>query len=441
MTTTPRPGRLFRPRLARGLGGALPALLAALMLAGASGHACAEETVPGEVLLQLRTSAALGGVLQRQHLTLVDRFGARPIYRVKVIGPTTVASALAGLAAESQVVQAEPNRIQRHPEANKNNPWAIGNASAYAASWDGAALHLPQAQQLSTGDGIRVAVLDTGVDTSHAVLAGRLLPGYDFVDGDTDASEAGVRGDEAFGHGTHVAGLIAKVAPGARIMPLRVLDSHGNGNAWVLADALLHAVDPDQNPQTDDGAQVINLSLGTLDRTGLMRTIAQLVTCTPPEPTDTAAALDDPGYNDDKARCARQRPPVVVAAAGNDASSTLRFYPAAESAYGLISVAATTAAGTLATFTNRGNWIDIAAPGDAITSTIPGGYATWSGTSMAAPMVSGSVALMLSRFPSLGAEGVKRCLLDTTAAVPGARLRLLDPLAALRSRVRGGVCR
>ncbi len=401
----------------------------------------AADAVPGEVMLQLRSSDAIGALLQRHGLSLTGRFGARPIFRTKLVNGGAVDATVQALLADPSVVNAEPNRLHAHPEANKNNPWAIGSAGEFASSWAIAALRLTQVHPVSTGAGVRVAVLDTGVDASHPLLAGRLLPGVDFVDGDTAPDDTGTRNDAAFGHGTHVAGIVATVAPGAKIMPLRVLDPQGEGNAWVLAEALLHAVDPDHNPLTDDGAQVINLSLGTLERAGLMGTIARLVTCTPPETKALEADIADPGYNDDKARCTSRRGAVVVAAAGNNGSGSLRFYPAADSAYGLISVAASTAAGELAGFSNRGNWIDLAAPGAAITSAVPGGYGTWSGTSMAAPMVTGSVALMLARAPSLSAEGVKRCLVDNAAPLSGTKLRGVDPLTALRRPVRGPVCR
>src|SRR6185295_13063961 len=109
-----------------------------------------------------------------------------------------------------------------------------------------------------------VAVLDSGVDLSHPALAAHLIAGYDFVDGDADPQEA--PGGSGVGHGTHVAGLIALAAPEARIMPVRVLDAEGAGDMWRLARALVWASDPDGDPATPDGADVINLSLTTFNR-------------------------------------------------------------------------------------------------------------------------------------------------------------------------------
>jgi subtilisin family serine protease len=222
-------------------------------------------------------------------------------------------------------------------------------------------------------------------------------------------------------------------APGATVWPLRVLDASGQGHSWAVADAMLHAVDPDGNPATNDGAQVINLSLGTTTRTEWMRFIKNLVTCSAPDVPAREDDMSDPGYNGDKARCANAPAPLVVAGAGNGAS-TLPFYPAAEDVYSLVSVAATTSAGTLATFSNYGKWIAVAAPGEQITSTMPGGlYGTWSGTSMAAPLVAGTAALVRSLAPRMPAKDIVRCLEETASRVSGSSIRQVNPSAILKA--------
>ena len=113
------------------------------------------------------------------------------------------------------------------------------------------------AHATSTGAGAVVAVVDTGVKADHADLAGQVLPGHDFIDNDDTAQDGN-------GHGTHVAGVIdalrgngvgvESVAPGAKILPVRVLDNDGNGDADTVAEGI--------NWATDHGANVINLSLG-----------------------------------------------------------------------------------------------------------------------------------------------------------------------------------
>ena len=415
------------------------ALAITALLLGTSIHAKAagEAEVLGEVLVKLTSTDALGPLLLKHQLTQVGQFGARPIFRLKVIGNADTHATIDALVAEPTVLIAEPNFVHQSPEARRgNNAWAIGTESAYVAQWAPGALHLAEAQALTKGAGMRVAVLDTGIDLVHPLFAGKLLPGHDFVDGDLDPSEVGSHTPlGSFGHGTHVAGLIALVAPGAQIMPLRVLDATGQGNAWVLAEALLYAVDPDGNTGTNDGAHVINLSLGSLGRTQILDTIGRLATCAiPPVVLRPRDDLADPGYNGDRDRCNAFGGAVVVAAAGNDASDALREYPAAEGVYGLVAVAASTSASRLASFSNFGGWIDFAAPGEGITSSVPGGiYGTWSGTSMAAPLAAGTAALVRALNPGLSARDVARRLATTSGNLCGTKMRRLDAEAAVKN--------
>ena len=399
---------------------------------GSGATSAADPEVAGELMVKLRTTQALQPLLAKYSLTLMSQFGARPIYRLKTLAGVRVKDVVGALSVETDVMIAEANAQQRSPEARKNVAWVIGTASAYVAQWAPQAMRLPEAQQMSTGAGVRVAVLDTGVDRSHPALAGRLLPGRDFVDGDWDASEGGSPASASYGHGTHVAGLVALAAPGAQIVPVRVLDAEGVGNAWALAEALLWAIDPDGNPATDDGAQVVNISLGSLNRTRIMDSIALIASCGVAISDDPIADRSDPGYRGDETRCRNGPGAVVVAAAGNDGSDTVKEYPAAEGAYGLMAVAATTPAGRIAGFSNDGNWIDLAAPGEGLTSTFPGGgYATWSGTSMAAPLVAGTAALIRAADPGRPAKDVVQRMKRATAALCNGDLVQLDADAAV----------
>lgn len=247
------------------------------------------------------------------------------------------------------------------------------DGSARDLQWPLNQLGAEDAWQASTGAGVVVAVLDTGVDAGHPDLAGRVLPGYDAV-----KRRAGGTVDPN-GHGTHVAGSIAGagaisgMAPDARILPVRVMNARGNGNTGDIVAGIVWAV--------NRGAQVINLSLGS--RTA--------------DKAEEAAV-----------RWARSRGVIVVAAVGND-GGTKALYPAA---YGdhkrnsgtsrdpVIGVAATHRTGERASFSQRGYAVDVAAPGVRVLSTVPrakGSYAWESGTSMSAPFVAGTAALLVSR--------------------------------------------
>ncbi len=414
----------------------LAAVLGAGLLAtGLAAHAANRDpSLAGEVMVKLITTDALAPLLAKYPLVQIDAFGARPIYRLQITGTATVAQMVKKLTAEPSVLIAEPNYLHRDPESRKNNPWAIGTQQAYVDQWAPQALKLPEAHLLSTGTGVRVAVLDTGIDAAHPAFAGKLLPGFDFVDFDNDPSEMGTVADAGFGHGTHVAGLVALTAPDARIMPIRVLDADGMGNGWVLAEALLYAVDPDGNPLTDDGAQVVNMSLGSLSRTHLFDDIAMLTTCNIPAVPEPGVDFTDPGYDGDKQRCLASRGTVIVAAAGNNGNDKAREYPAAESAYGELAVGASASNRRLASFSNFGSWVNLAAPGDGITSTFPwGAYATWGGTSMAAPFVAGTAALVRSANPGLATKELARRLERTSSLLCRTDIGQVDPVAALKN--------
>ncbi len=219
-----------------------------------------------------------------------------------------------------------------------------------------------------TGGEVLVAVVDSGVDASHPDLRGRVERGYDFVDHDEDASDA-------YGHGTHVAGIIAAAGDNgegvaglawrARILPVRVLDGSGYGYYSDIIAGIRYAA--------DRGARIINLSLGGGAQSQALQ-----------------EAVD----------YARSKGCLLVAAAGNGGLDSLSYPAACE---GVVGVGAVDTESRPASFSNRGDALDVVAPGVAIYSTYPGNrYASLSGTSMAAPQVSGALALLMSREPGLG---------------------------------------
>lgn len=298
-------------------------------------------------------------------------------------------------------------------------------------------INLPMAWDLSTGQGIVVAVLDTG-STAHADLAANFLPGYDFIastfvsnDGngrDNDASdpgdwmeanECGINNPASFSpsswHGTHVAGTIAAlsdnnlgvsgVAFNTTILPVRVLGKCG-GYLSDIADAIVWASGGTVAGVPDNAhpAQVINLSLGTSGNCGSLFQDAILE--------------------------ARANGATVVVSAGNSAQDAVNYQPA--SCDGVLSVAASDRDGNRAYYSNFGTKVDIAAPGggsgaDGVGSTLNDGlrspgnddYAYYQGTSMSAPHVSGAAALLYSINANMNPDTVESILTSTARAMPG----------------------
>jgi subtilisin family serine protease len=255
-----------------------------------------------------------------------------------------------------------------------------------------------------------VAILDTGFDLDHPALAGRLLPGYDFVDADGEPREVPGDGpDSAYGHGTHVAGLVALAAPDAAILPLRTLGPDGSGDLWTQMLALQYAV--------ENGATVVNLSFSFSERSKLFDDSLAEVTCTAT------------GY----AGCRAKKQPgaVIVAAAGNGGAK-IREWPAGYEMPGVLTVGASTEGDRLAAFSNYGSWVVVAAPGEGILSSVPGGeYATWSGTSMAAPLASGVVALIRAADSRLRPTDIVRQVVSTAGPLDGEVKYRVDAAAAL----------
>jgi subtilisin family serine protease len=186
--------------------------------------------------------------------------------------------------------------------------------------------------------------------------------------------------DELYGHGTHVTGIVHLVAPEARLLSLRVLNSDGRGNNFRTASAISYA--------THHGADAINLSLGTPSASVLLRDVV-----------NEAAGLGV----------------VVVAAAGN-LNTIAPQYPAAEAC--AIAVTSVNAKDKKSSFANYGDWIGVAAPGENIYSAFPvDGYAWWTGTSMATPFVAGQAALLQSVDRQLTLDEVGRLIGGTARSL------------------------
>ncbi|MEZ4718961.1 MAG: S8 family serine peptidase [Caldilineaceae bacterium] len=309
------------------------------------------------------------------------------------------------MVADARIEWAEFNYVNSVPVGEGYKTWGWGGVDPLGYQTQSAVrqVNLDAAHSAYNGAGVTVAVLDTGIDLQHPALLGKVLPGRDMVDDDDVPQDEGF--GIAWGHGTHVGGIVAVAAPDAAILPVRVLDSNGRGNMFTLAYAIEWAV--------AQGADVINLSVGAESDSRVLR--------------DTIAEAVAQGV-------------VVVAAAGNLNSAAVQ-YPAGYP--DVLGVTAVDGANVKASFASYGaGWVDIAAPGVGITSTIVGpqgsGYASWSGTSMSAPFVAGAAALVRQAEPTAApaqiASRLTAAAADIDALNPahaGQLGGLLDAAAAL----------
>jgi thermitase len=334
-------------------------------------------SVPGQVIVKL--NPASGATIADIHATygtttIANLAPALGIYLLATPTGVSAQQLIGQMEGDTRLLYAELNYIGDAPEGNPRSigAWAGTSPGPYDGQYAVGMLGLAAAHQISTGANTVVAVLDTGAQLDHPALANSWTAArYNFVEGNAVPADVGNGQDddadgavdEMVGHGTHVAGIIHLVAPDAKLMPIRVLDSDGHGEFFALAEAIDYAV--------DNGANVINLSLGTSDRSD---TIEEAI------------------------RRATERGVVVVAAAGNLNSQEQQYPAAAQCA---LPVTSTNAADTKSSFSNFGSWVDFAAPGEAIYSAFPpSGYASWNGTSMATPFVAGQTALLRSKAPS-----------------------------------------
>ncbi|MEB3284725.1 MAG: S8 family serine peptidase [Candidatus Sericytochromatia bacterium] len=231
-----------------------------------------------------------------------------------------------------------------------------------------------------------VAIIDSGIDARHPDLQGACVPGWDLTV--TPPQSGGL--EDPYGHGTHVAGIvgartnnaigIAGLAPGCKLLPVKIFNQFGHSTAGITAEAIVWAV--------DHGAKVINCSWGT--------------------PLPGEATMEAVRY-------AMEKDVVVVAASGNSGKNDGLNYPAAQD--GVIAVAASTDIDGWASFSTWGDWVDLAAPGESILSTFPTargtGYRLMRGTSMAAPHVTAAAALLRSDNPALTQAQVADVLYST----------------------------
>ncbi|MCR5526543.1 MAG: S8 family serine peptidase [Lachnospiraceae bacterium] len=245
------------------------------------------------------------------------------------------------------------------------------NDPAYSKQWHHSYINDTEAWDTATGKGVKVAVIDTGIDVDHEDLADKLAGQYDAITGSTSKNSV----EDEVGHGTHVSGIIAAdadnklggcgVAPDASIYMLKVTNARGVELANIFR-ALEYLTSGEGKKWNVD---VVNISIGGYALSSKVKEQYQK-------------------YMDNLAKDGV----TVVASAGND-STSYPAYPA--SLDNVISVASTDSDGTLSYFSNYGSTVDVAAPGGEIYSTyMKGQYASLSGTSMASPVVAGVAALV-----------------------------------------------
>jgi len=350
-------------------------------------------------------AASLGG-------TILDSMDDGSTYLLSVASmPTTLPPGCASTTANTALVLPRFRGSVLTASDNRGTlPWYAGQPAFRL-------IHAASAQGKSTGRGVIIADVDSGVDVSHPALRGHLTTGYDFVGNGRARSRTNSRVDQStasfldqstasfldqstasfldqstasfldqstasfldqstasfldqstasfmdsnnggHGHGTMVAGILAALAPDALIMPLRAFDDTGAGEAYLVAKAIRYAV--------RNGAQVINLSLGLSS-----------------DAPEVQAAVE----------FAQAKGVMVVGSAGNNNSSQPQ-YPAALP--NVISVAATDLNDHKAAFSNFNSSVFVSAPGVNIITAYPGGYAVASGTSFSSAVVAAEVALLRS---------------------------------------------
>ena len=404
--------------------------------AGSGGVASAGSSSASTAFPDLRAQTAATVAANRYGVTLSPlramANGAQVLQMNRALPHADVESLASALrAGDPNVDYAEPDRVL-HPTLVPNDSyytqqWALNDATG--------GLRAPAAWDKSTGSGVVVAVIDTGV-RPHADLAANLLPGYDFISTTQVSNDGGARDTDAYDpgdavaagfcgsgtaasnsswHGTHVAGIIAAVggnsagvagvAYGARILPLRALGRCG-GYTSDIADAIVWAAGGSVSgvPANANPARVINLSLGGRNACD----------------TTTQNAIN----------AARAKGAVVVVAAGNENADVSTSSPA--NCTGVIAVAATGKSGGKASYSNTGSGVTIAAPGGdsgaGILSTLNAGtgapgadnYVAYMGTSMATPHVAGVAALMLATNKALTPDQVATLLKSSARAFPAA---------------------
>jgi subtilisin family serine protease len=366
---------------------AFAAAAVALMAAsGASLAAPPAQYAPHRVIVEARaglSDAALNNILS-VHGGKARKLGQSRLYVVDLPANASETAVAQVLSHRPELKFAELDRVV-HASATANDPY-FGN------EWHLAKIGASSAWDTAQGAGVTIAILDSGVNVNHPDLVGRLVPGYNIYDGNTDVTDV-------CGHGTAVSGVaaattnnaagVAGVAGAASLMPVRIAygDSTGCHSYYsTIASGLTYAA--------DHGARVANISYGGVAGSSTVMSAANYM--------KTKGGL------------------VFVSAGNNNIDENI------SSDGSMIAVSATDANDAKASFSSWGTFVTLSAPGTSITTTDnSGGYSTWQGTSFSSPLSAGVAALVMSARPDLSGAQVQSLLYSTAVDLGAAGL---DPV-------------
>jgi len=379
-----------------------------------------------QVAVKLKFGVAISTILSRYNASQIDVLTETNLYILQLPGSQTADQMLPILNADADLYYAEPNYYAevapdgttigfrgttigfRGTTIGFRGTGEITPTPVGGAHWEWNKIGMADAQKISNGQGIIVAVLDTGLTPDHPLLSSSITAGYDFVDMNTSISDLGNSldddgnglVDEFVGHGTHVSGIILTAAPGVQIMPIRVLNSDGIGTYWEVSQGIHYAV--------DHGAKVINMSLSA--------------------PRLTPSLWEAVAY-------ATSHGVVIVAAAGTGPGPN--YPPGYSDPLAVLGIGASDQNDNIASFSGGlPADMDVFAPGVDIYSAYPyNGYALGSGTSMAAPIVAAEAAMLIARHPDWSRNDVIQRILAKTAPVAGSTARRVDLAGALNTGI------
>ena len=352
----------------------LASLVVALGAALVPAQAVAAEEaqwVPGRLLVQPRP-----GLSEAEFDKILKPHGGKQVGKIEGINVRVIQ--LPPQASEKAVeALLKNNKHLKFAERDMIVPQDTTNDPYFGNAWHLPKIGAPTAWATGTGTGVTIAILDSGIDSNHPDLAGKVLPGWNFYDGNSDLTDV-------TGHGTQVAGTaaaasnnatgVASIAGGAMILPGRIASTTGSASFSTMAKGVTWAA--------DQGARLANISYGGARSSSTVQSAGQYL---------------------------KSKGGLLVVSGGNSGAEEII---AASDA--LIAVSGTTSTDAKASWSSFGSYIDVAAPGAGIwTTNRGGGYGSISGTSIASPATAGVLALMMEANPKLGPDDLTKLLFST----------------------------